>query len=240
MTRRLAERLGLERGNLVRVETLEGKRAVFEVPIAATLDELVGISGYIDRRELARLMGEGLNVSGAYLRVEPQTRQEVSSMLKRLPAISSASYREATLRSFLDSVAKTMTTQMTSCVFFAVMIAFAVVYNSARIALSERGRDLATLRVLGFTRREVGMLLLGEQAIVTALGIPIGFVLGRLVAGWLVHLLATDEYRLTGTVSAGTYGFAFLIILAAGAISAAAVWRRIATLDLVEVLKTRE
>jgi putative ABC transport system permease protein len=122
----------------------------------------------------------------------------------------------------------------------AIVIAFGVVYNSARIALSERGRDLATLRVLGFSRGEVGLLLLGEQAVLTFVGIPIGFVLGRAVAWWLGQLFDTQEYRLVDSVSAQTYAFAFIVVIAASVLSSAAVWRRIARLDLVQVLKTRE
>lgn len=240
LTGRLAQVLHAGRGDVVRVETLEGRRVTFDVPIAATVDELVGIGAWIDRGELARLMREEQSVSGAFLSIDRQRRDALNHELKRLPVVASALYREAMLNSFLETAAKSLSTSMTAIIIFACIIAFAVVYNSARIALSERGRELATLRVLGFSVREVALLLLGEQAIVTIIGVPIGFLFGQLVARWLAYLFETDDYRLPLTISGDTYAFAFLIVLGAGVVSAAAVWRRIARLDLVEVLKARE
>ncbi len=240
LTRKLADLLGIARGSVVRVETLEGRRIAFDAPVVATVDEAVGISAYMNRRELARMVREGPNVSGAWLSIDPQYRDALNRIFKRLPVVAGATYREAMLNSFLESAAKSLRTTTAAIISFACVIAFAVVYNSARIALSERGRDLATLRVLGFSTREVATLLLGEQAVLTIAGIPIGFVFGRLLALWMVHLFDSDEYRLPLAVSGATYAFSALVILGASALSAAAVWRRISRLDLVEVLKTRE
>ena len=240
LTQKLAEILGVGRGATVHVETLEGRRIAFEAPVVATVAELVGIAAYIDRSELALLMREDRNVSGAWLSIDPQSRERLNHILKRLPVIAGAAYREAMLKSFLETAAKSLRTSTAAIIFSACVIAFAVVYNSARIALSERGRDLATLRVLGFSTREVATLLLGEQVVLTLTGVPIGFLLGRLIAMWLVHLFDTEQFRLPLVIAGWTYAYAALVIAGATLLSAAAVWRRISTLDLVEVLKTRE
>jgi putative ABC transport system permease protein len=240
LTQMLADELEVGRGSRVRMELLEGRRLTIEANVVATANEMLGVAAYGRKDEVARLAQESDLASGAYLSVDRGARPALDRRLKQLPIIANAAYREATLESFRETMAKNLTIWTRVIVLFACIIAFGVVFNAARIALSERGRDLATLRVLGFSRPEVGILLLGEQAVLTAAGIPLGLLLGRLVAGWLVHLFDTEEYRLVETVSVTTYAFAFLVVMVATLLSFAAVWRRIARLDLVEVLKTRE
>jgi putative ABC transport system permease protein len=240
LTRALADILAVKPGTRVRMEMFEGKRRTFDVNVAGTVDELMGISAYARDSEVAKLAGESDMSSGAYLSLDRGSREEFDRVVKTMPAIAGVTYREVVLQSFLESIAKSLSISTTVIAISAIVIAFGVVYNSARIALSERGRDLATLRVLGFSRGEVGLLLLGEQAVLTFVGIPIGFVLGRAVAWWLGQLFDTQEYRLVDSVSAQTYAFAFIVVIAASVLSSAAVWRRIARLDLVQVLKTRE
>ena len=120
------------------------------------------------------------------------------------------------------------------------MIAVGIVYNNARISLSERGNELASLRVLGFTRREVGVILLGEQAALTAVAIPLGWLLGYGICALLARLMDTELYRIPLVVSARTYAWAALVVAVAAIVSGLLVARRLATLDLVAVLKTRE
>ncbi|MDO8249816.1 MAG: ABC transporter permease, partial [Rhodoferax sp.] len=123
---------------------------------------------------------------------------------------------------------------------FATIIAIGVVYNNARIALAERAWELASLRVLGFTRGEVSAFLLGELAIEIALAIPLGMVLGYLLASAIVSLIKTDEFYFPFVIQPATYAYAALCVFAAGGVSALIVRRRVDTLDLVAVLKTRE
>lgn len=240
LTRMLADVLNVSPGQRVHFEALDRKRVSFDADVVATVDELLGINAFATAAEVGRMTGESDLASGAYLAVDRSSRNQLDALLKKMPVIAGVAYREKMLSSYLETIAKSLSTSTQIIVLFACVIAFGVVYNSARIALSERGRDLATLRVLGFSRGEVGALLLGEQAILTLAGIPAGFVLGRLVAEWLAHLFTTEEYRLVATLSARTYAFALIVVIAASALSALAVWRRIAHLDLVEVLKSRE
>lgn len=240
MSRKLAEILGAQPGEAITIEVLEESRPVVDVPLVATFDDLVGVSVYIDRRALNDLLREGRVVTGAYLQVDPLVAPRLYEDLKRTPAVAGVSIREAMLQSFKETIAQSMSISNFAMIFFASVIAIGVVYNGARIALSERGRELASLRVLGFTRREVGLILVGEQAILTALAVPVGFVLGWFLCVLISQAYDTELFRFPVVLSSKTFGFAFLVIFIAAVFSSLLVLRRIATLDLVGVLKTRE
>ena len=157
-----------------------------------------------------------------------------------MPAIGSVTLREATLQSFLSTVAENMKINTVVLVAFACVIAMGVVYNSARIALSEHAIELASLRILGFTRAEVGRMLLGEQSLLTLAAIPLGCALGYGLAAWLSVLLSQELFRIPLVVSSRTFLISIAVVLASAAASGLLVWRKVQRLDLIEVLKTRE
>ncbi len=240
LSRKLGEVLGVDVGHSVRVEVLEGARPVGVLPVAALTDDLVGIAAYMDAAALNRFMREDALVSGAWLAVDPRFAAALNERLKRTPAVAGSAFSAATLRSFQEILDRSLGISTAINVIFACVIAFGVVYNGARIALSERGNELASLRVLGFTRREVAAMLLGEQAILTLLAIPLGFALGVLIC-WLLSLrLETELYRLPLVLSRATFAFSLIVVCAAALISGGLVTRRINRFDLVAVLKTRE
>jgi len=240
MSAKLAEMLGARAGDELTMEVLEESRPVKRVRLVATFDDFVGVAVYMDRRALNELLGEGRSVSGAHLQVDPLLAPSLYEELKRTPAVAGVSIREAMLQGFRETIAESMAASNSAIIFFACVIAMGVVYNGARIALSERGRELASLRVLGFTRREVGMILVGEQAILTAAAVPTGFGLGLLLCLLISRAYSTELFRLPVVLTSKTFGFALLVILGAATLSALLVLRRIVTLDLVGVLKTRE
>lgn len=236
----LARILHAAAGSVITVEILEGTRRVREVPVAATVEEPLGLYAYLDERALADLVGEGLQYTNAYLRVDPAHLNELYDRLKRLPVVVGVTLREATIRSFLATIAENILISTTILIVFACVIAAGVVYNGVRIALSEHAVTLASLRILGFTRREVSGILLGEQALLAAIGIPVGLVLGYGICAWLVALIETELYRLPLAITAQTYLYAAGLIAGAAVVSGAAVAWRVRHLDLVAVLKTRE
>ncbi|MBI3786086.1 MAG: FtsX-like permease family protein [Deltaproteobacteria bacterium] len=240
LTTKLAEILGAARGDRLTVEVLEGERRMRTVTVAGTVDELVGLSAYMDLRALSRLVRDSGVASGAFLAVEPAAATNLYAELKRMPAVGGVAIREVALRSFEDTLARSMGIFTTVLIGFASVIAIAMVYNSTRVALSERGRELASLRVLGFTRREVAVMLLGEQGLLTFVAIPIGFVLGYQICAAVAYQYQWELFRLPLFVSDQTYAFALLTIVAAAVTSSLVVRRRLDRLDLVEVLKTRE
>jgi len=232
--------LGVRPGDTVTVEVLEGERPVRRVPVVRLVDELIGLSAYMDARALNRLMREGETISGAYLAIDPKSAPQLYSLIKRTPAVAGAAFREMMLASFLETIAGSLTISTTVLIVFACIIAFAMVYNSARVALSERGHELASLRVLGFTQREVSVMLLGEQAMLTGVAIPLGFAIGFGICALIARLMNTELYRMPLVVSGETYAFAFLVVAAAVVLSGLLILRRLYNLDLIAVLKTRE
>jgi putative ABC transport system permease protein len=240
LTTKLAEILGVVPGDALTVEVLEGARPVRSVRVAGLADELIGLSAYMDAGALHRLLREDDTLSGAFLKVDARAASRLHRKLKRMPAVAGVTTRQAALQGFEETLAESLGVFTTVLVTFASVIAAAMVYNAARIALSERGRELASLRVLGFTRSEVTRLLLGEQALLTAAAIPVGFVLGYQICAQLAASYQWELFRMPLVVSDRTYGFAFLVVTAAAVVSGYAVRRRLHRLDLVAVLKTRE
>ncbi|HET6671526.1 MAG TPA: FtsX-like permease family protein [Pyrinomonadaceae bacterium] len=240
LTTQLAEILGVKPGESITVEVLEGTRPVRDIAVVGTVDELVGLSAYMNLQALNNLLGEGQSSSGALLMVESARIPELYSELKQTPAVSAVSIPEVALASFNETIARTMNVSTVILIAFAVIIAFGMVYNGARIALSERGHELASLRVLGFTRGEIGFMLLGEQAILTSVAIPLGFALGYGIAWLITVVIDTELIRFPLFISAKTYTLAFLVVAGSAFLSGYLVRWRLRNLDLVAVLKTRE
>jgi putative ABC transport system permease protein len=206
------------------------------VVLTKRLAEILGA----DVNELNRLMREGRTTSGAMLAVDPRAESRLYARLKRIPAVSGVTIREAALASFEETLARSIGIITTVLVVFSCAISVATVYNAARIALSERARELASLRVLGFTRREISAMLLGEHALLTLAAIPLGYAIGYQICALVASAYQWELFRLPLVVSRETYGFALVVVLASAFVSALLVRRRLDRLDLVAVLKTRE
>lgn len=240
LTRRLAERLGVAPGDVMTVEVMEGMRRKRDVPVSAIVDEVLGMGSYMEIGTLNRLTGEGDVVSGAALFIEPSALPALSQRFRDLPVIESVAIKTYTLASFLDKIAKMLLVSAGILTTFAVIIAIGVVYNSARIGLQERARDLATLRVLGFTRAEVAQILLGEFVIEIALALPLGMLLSQGLIHLITQFYSNESFQIPGVVTAGTYFAACIVVIAASVGSAYVVRRRVDRFDLVAVLKTRD
>jgi putative ABC transport system permease protein len=240
LTKQLAEVLQARPGDRLTVEVLEGNRPVLEVPLTGIIDELLGVSAYMDIKALNRSMGEGPTVSGSFLTVDPPKEELLFKTLKQTPAAASVAFKRNMLESFEETIAQSHLISTFVLIFFASVIAFGLVYNSARISLSERGHELASLRVLGFTEKEIARILLGEQAILTLLALPVGTALGYLFAWAMSKALETELYRFPLAISGKSVFFSLGITVLAAFISGFFVRRRLGHLDLIAVLKTRE
>jgi putative ABC transport system permease protein len=235
----LARTLEVRVGDTVQLELLEQLKTR-PVVVTAAIDEMTSPNAYMEIGALGRLTGEGAQANAAYLRLAGRETPGLLAGLREMSRVGSVASRAAMLETYDRMMARSFRINTTVIVIFATVIAVGVVYNGARIALSERGRELASLRVLGFTTREVGRLLLGEQAIVALLALPIGWQLGWLFGGYLVRAFESEHYQVPFVSRAGTYVFASLVVVAASAAAGALMYRRAARLDLVAVLKTRE
>ena len=157
-----------------------------------------------------------------------------------MPSISAVAVKDVALASFWKSYGDTIWISTAMLVGFASVIAFGIVYNGLRIALSERGHELASLRVLGYTRTEIGRILLGEQGLLMVLAIPFGLALGYGLSFLTSRALARDLIRLPLVIGPVSYTYAGGIVVVAGLLSGLVVMRRLAHMDLTEVLKSRE
>ena len=237
---RLAEVLGVVPGDLLTVEVLEDKRPTLSLEVSKIVEEFSGANAYMNNQQLHKLLKESSVASGAFLKVDSNRIDEVFHELELRPGVASVAIKDAVIDSFQDTMEESVLVMRSFIAGFAAVIAIGVVYNSARISLSERSRDLATMRVIGFSKREVSTVLLAEIALFTLLAIPVGWLFGFGLAALMVSGLDTDNYRIPLVINPSTLGLAALVVVVATIVSAWIVQRRINRLDLIAVLKTRE
>jgi putative ABC transport system permease protein len=240
LSKMLGNILGVGPGGTVQVEVLEGHRPVRPVSVAALIDDALGLQAFMHVDALHRIMREGEVVTGAAVTVDSAQLDRFYRDVKLMPVVAGVALREVTLQNFRETMAETMNLSIFLNVFFAGIIAFGVVYNSARVSLSERSRELASLRVLGFTRGEISLILLGELALLTLAALPAGALIGYLLGQLIIAGFNNEVYRLSFVVAPATVAWSFLTIIGAAAISGLLVRRTLDRLDLVGVLKTRE
>jgi putative ABC transport system permease protein len=240
LSKMLGERLDVRAGQALQVEVLEGSRPVLNVPVASLVDDTLGLQAYMRIDALHRMLREGDVITGATLTLDPAQTQNFYRKVKLTPAVAGVGMREVALRNFRETMATNMNLSITFNVMFAVIIAFGVVYNAARVSLSERSRELASLRVLGFTRAEISLILLGELAILTLAALPLGAAIGYGLGKLIMTTFNNEIYRLSFVATRSTVAWSFLTVIAAAFVSGLIVRRRIDRLDLVAVLKTRE
>jgi putative ABC transport system permease protein len=239
MSRTLAESIGVRQGDTIDVEVLEGDRRKLRVPVAALIDDLVGLSAYMSAPELAHLLEEEPRANLVLLAVDVRDLDEVTARMNAMPAAASVSRPDLDRSLVHAEVADEFTVTSILLAIFASAIAVGVVYNNARIALELRSRDLATMRILGFTRAELAVVLLGEQAI-QLLGVLPGLALGRALAGLWMSSVDRELLRVPLTIAPASYLAAVCVVTLAAFASALLVRRRSDRLDLVAVLKARD
>jgi putative ABC transport system permease protein len=240
VSNRLAEKLDLRVGDTVTVEMREGRRLVRPVVVESLVQDLMGLNAFMERGALNRLLGEGDVATEFTLAIEKGALQRVLQATQALPRVAGAFSKASMLRNMEEVTARNVLTISAIVTAFAAVIAVGVVYNNARIALAERSWELASLRVLGFTRAEVSVLLLGELALGIAIALPLGMALGWLLTNTVVELMRHDQFLFPVVIRPRTYALAALCVVAAGVASAMVVRRRIDRLDMVAALKTRE
>jgi putative ABC transport system permease protein len=240
ISEQLGKMLDIHVGDVVVIEVLEGGRPVREAPVVDLLSDFQGANAYMDLDAVHQLAGEGRAYSGAYLTVDPGELDNLYRRLKQTPRVGGVAIQVAAIKSFNDTVAENLLRMRLFNVIFAMIIACGVVYNTARISLSERSRELATLRVMGFTRGEISYILLGELAVITLVAIPFGLAMGYFFAWVVTVALVTELFRIPLVIHPWTYAFASSVVLIAGVLSGLLVRRKLDHLDLVSVLKSKE
>lgn len=237
---KLAEVLGARVGDEVVVESLVGKRLVRPVRLIGLADDFTGIAAYMERTAINRLLGEGDLISGASFTLDPARRAEFLNAIKEVPRISWVSVKETMRRSFRQTTAQMMGMLTSLYLGMAVVVAFGVIYNNARISLAERARELATLRVVGMTQREVGAIIVFELALLAALAVPPGLLLGSGISTAIIRSVSTETVRLPLVFTPYSFTFAVIVVTLASAVSTLVVLRKLKHLDLIGALKAPE
>lgn len=237
---RVAELLDVRRGDIVEVEVLVGKRRTLQVPVTDIIKSYFGLMVYMRAAALDQLLDEGPRVGGVHISYDRHEEPALFRAIKATPAIGAIALQQVALARFRETIAQNINYMVSVYVTLAVLIAFGIVYNNARIQLSERARELASLRVLGFTRLEVSRVLLTELALLTLLAQPLGWLLGYGFGWLLIQSFSSDLYRAPFVVETSTYALSSLVVVVAAAVSGLIVRRRVDRLDLVAVLKTRD
>lgn len=240
LSAKLAAVLGVGPGDPVNVHVLDGKRPELVLPVAALAEDFAGTAAFIELNQFNRLLGEGDRISGAYLSVAAGAWPEFLRKLKGTPRAASVVIKEGIRASFRKTTAESIGLIQKIYMSFAVVVAFGIVYNSARISLSERQRELATLRVIGFTQREVSTVLVSELIILTLVALPVGLLIGSAFATAVVQTVNTEFVRLPVILASSNYALATAVVAVAACLSALFASRRLNQLDLVGVLKARD
>lgn len=268
LSERVAKLLDVRRGDIIEVEILQGKkgetrladslvealrqrhddavdiaqekRGIRHVPVTEIFQSFIGLSVYMNLTALNEMMDEPPIISGVYFSFDANETQALYRKVKELPAVDAIALRRASLDKFWDTVAQNINIMTTVYVVLSVIIAFGVVYNSARIQLSERAREFASLRVLGFTKREVSSVMLIELAILVAAALPFSWLIGYGFALATIQGFENDLYRVPFVINPDTYAMATIVVVAAATVSALIVRRHVDRLDMIKALKTRE
>lgn len=236
----LAKILGVGVGDFVELDLLDGPRRTITVPVAARVEDYFGIRGMMNAEPLQRLMREPPMVNSVHISIDEGNRDLLYQAIKGMPTVSALALKSASLAKFRETLALLVNTMASIYTGLAATIAFGVVYNSARISLSERARELASLRVLGFSSREVMGVLLLELALLTLIAQPPGWLMGYGLAWIMKTNLAGELMRVRLVVEHSTYVLASVVVVVAATLSALVVRARVNRLDLVAVLKTRD
>jgi putative ABC transport system permease protein len=237
---KLGEVLGAKPGDLVTIEFLEGRRRTVEVPLAGLSEDFSGLAAHMNLHALNRLLGEGDIITGASFCVDRAGWQTFLRQLKAVPRISWVVVKESLRENFRETTAASINLIQSIYMTFATIVAFGVVYNNARISLAERGRELATLRVIGFSQGEVGAVLITELVILALIAVPLGLAFGTALATGIIHAVNTETVRLPTVFTLHNYAFAVTIVTAASTLSAFVVLRNLKQLDLVKAMKAPE
>jgi putative ABC transport system permease protein len=234
---KLAEVLQVRPGDEVIAKVMEGEERELAVPVAGLAEDFAGTAAYMELHALNRLLLEGDRINGAHLVVENSRWEEFLRAAKATPRASGVVIKNLIREGFRQTTAESIGVLQKMYLLFATIVAFGIIYNSARISLSERARELATLRVLGFSRGEVGAVLIGELVILTLVALPLGLLIGSGFARGILASVNTETVRLPLVLTASNYAFAVLVVAVASALSALLAARKLAEIDLVSALK---
>lgn len=236
----MAKEMNIQLGDSIHLRQVDEGRRELHTVVSGVVDDMMGVQLYAQAMLVSNMLREGGSISGAYLHIDAAQADAFYSAVKQMPTMSSILLRDKAIRSFDDNYMQYMDISTYYIVFFASLIAFGVVFNNARIALSERGGELASLRILGFSNRDVTSIILGEQLLLTLVALPLGGIGGTILAMAIPKLVATDLFRFPFVASIDAYLVSAATIFVVASLTGIFIWQRIRRLDMIAVLKSHE
>jgi putative ABC transport system permease protein len=237
LNKTLAGILQLKVGDTVEVEILEEKRQTLIVPVSAITQEFIGLGAFMNINQLNEKLDSTPKITGASLLVDQNHSAQLYKKIKEIPAIIGFNITSVLRQIFEDIMSENLLKMVATNVMFASFISFGIIYNTARITISERSRELASLRVLGLTRAEVAYILFGELGFITLLSLPIGLFLGYSMSVGMTESMDSELFRIPVYLKNSTDGYAVLIVLLSAVVSFYLVWRQVESIDLVSAQK---
>lgn len=237
LSAKLAEILQIKKGDRLTVEVLEERRPVLQIRVSEIVEEFIGLSAFMNMDRLNSKLNEGTVITGAFVQTDPLWNGALYQEIKQIPMIASMGILQKARETFRDVMAENIMMMVTMNISFAALISFGVIYNTARIALSERGRELAGLRVLGLTKSEVAYILFGEMTVIILLAIPVGLLIGYLMVVGMSQSLDSELFRIPVIINKDTYGISVIIVILSSLLSFYLVWRQVEQIDLVSAQK---
>jgi len=237
LNKTLAHILQLKVGDVVEVEVLEEKRQTLNIPVSSITQEFIGLGAYMNIAQLNKILDSTPKITGASLLVDQNHSALLYKKLKEIPAIIGLNITSVLRQIFEETMAENLLKMVATNIMFASFISFGIIYNTARITISERSRELASLRVLGLTRAEVAYILFGELGLITLLSLPIGLFLGYSMSVGMTQSMDSELFRIPVYLKNSTYGHAVLIVLLSAIVSFYIVWRQVDSIDLVSAQK---
>ncbi|TGK37697.1 ABC transporter permease [Leptospira andrefontaineae] len=236
----LAEKFGIHKGDKLQLEVLEGQRIKTEVEVTGIINEILGQGAYKEIQSLNRLLREGDQINTVALWTDSSKEESLLNELKSYPKISGVSTRSKTLKIFYELMSKSVLATSLIIMIFACIISVGVVYNTALISLSERAFELGSLRILGFTKTEVFIILSGELTIVILASLPLGCLLGYFSGHAILSTVETEGFKIPLFIAPKTYVISIFTVLVTSLFSFWILYVKIKSLDLISVLKVRE
>jgi putative ABC transport system permease protein len=240
LSERLAAELGVEVGDLVEVNFLGNRQGTYDVPVTLLVRQYFGLGAYMDQDTVNRMFQQAPQVSVINVTLDPYLNEEFQQALKDMPKLAGRAMMVKNRLGFEETISQNILITTTIYAVLGILITVGVTYNGARIQLSERARELASLRILGFSRGEVGYILMGEIMLLALIAQPVGWGIGWFVARLMTESFTSDLYSIPLVLKPSTFASASLIVLGAAVVSVLVVRRRLDRIDLVSVMKTRE
>ena len=237
LTEKLSLLLDVEVGDTI---TLDGDSRV-EVRVADITEHYIQHSVYMSSTYYEQVFGQTPEENAVLVSYDTQAdgAQELEQKLVSLDGVSSLTRIEDTRKTFGTSL-ESVDYAVALIIVCAAALAFVVLYNLTNINITERMRELATLKVLGFYDGELSAYIYRENVILTVFGVAMGMVMGKFLHQWLILTVEIDLLMFGRTVAPTSYLWAVLLTTVFSLVVNLAAHRKLKKLDMVESLKTVE